>query len=72
MPKQMPKRYEFKVFVTEGTLSEIDEIVEKEQYNGRGDYALTLIKRDLAERRHEKTIDKEFAILEDRKKQEKK
>lgn len=40
----MPKRYEFKVFVTEGTLREIADIVEKEQYNGRGDYALALIK----------------------------
>lgn len=66
MPRSLPKRYEFKVFVTEDVIAQIDEIVRDEEYNGRGDYALTLIRQDLADRKRAKLIEQEFALMEDR------
>lgn len=62
----------FKVFADEDLMNRIDEVIQQENYNGRGEYALFLIRRDLAERDHKKMVDKEHELLEEHKKREKK
>lgn len=62
MPARKSNKPSFKVFATDDLLERIDEVVQAEGYNGRGEYALTLIRADLAERDHKRTVDREYEL----------
>lgn len=72
MPKKLPRRIAFKVLVPEELMPEIDELVAEGQYNGRGDLALTLIRKYIDERRHEKVIEHEYELHKCQRAKEKK
>lgn len=72
MPKKLPRRIAFKVLVPEELVPEIDELVAEGQYNGRGDLALTLIRKYIDERRHEKVIEHEYELHKYQRAKEKK
>lgn len=60
--KKVAETVAFNVLVPEGLIPEIDELVAEGQYNGRGDLALTLIRKYIDDRRHENVVAHEYEL----------
>ena len=63
MPKKLPPKVPVKLLIPKNLIPEIDEIVNDESYDGRGDLALTLIRWCIYERKRLKGIDRELIIV---------
>ncbi len=63
MPKKLPPKVPVKLLIPKNLIPEIDEIVNDESYDGRGDLALTLIRWYIYERKRLKGIDRELIIV---------
>ena len=63
MPKKLPPKVPVKLLIPKNLIPEIDEIVNDESYDGRGDLALTLSRWYIYERKRLKGIDRELIIV---------
>ena len=63
MPKKLPPKVPVKLLIPKNLIPEIDEIVNDESYDGRGDLALTLIRWYIYERKRLKGIDRDLIIV---------
>ncbi len=63
MPRKMPDKSSFRVVVPDVFMSEIDEIVHKDGYNGRSELALRLLRNHIDERKKNERIKMEYELM---------
>ena len=66
MPKKLPPKVPVKLLIPRDLIPEVDEIVNDEAFDGRGDLALTLIRWNIYERKRLRGLNKEFAIIDEK------
>lgn len=68
VPKKLPQRTSFRVILPEDLIPEIDKIVQEDLYDGRGDFALRLIRDYIDERRRMEQTRMEYEMYLEKKK----
>lgn len=67
MPKRSPPKVMFRVMLPEELIPKIDKIIKEEQYNGRNDFAVRLIRDYIDEKEERDKINKQYEMYKDEK-----
>ena len=67
MPKRSPPKVMFRVMLPEELIPKIDKIIKEEQYNGRNDFAVRLIRNYIDEKEERDKINKQYEMYKDEK-----
>lgn len=63
MPRKVPDKSSFRVVVPDVFMSEIDEVVREDGYNGRSELALRLLRNYIDERKKNERIKMEYELM---------